>query len=135
MTPKSHIVVLIAVFLAACASVGSDAEVNRIASSTTKLARMLEAYVYENGDGRNFTSDELAEEMEREDPQLVKLLEKYDLRFRAEGENSSVLVCRKEKDEAVVEDAGCSAKSDMPWDEPHSCEFTLDLEAICSGPN
>ncbi|WP_105189924.1 hypothetical protein [Pseudoalteromonas sp. T1lg48] len=56
----------------------------------------------------------------------------YKLTIAVQNDNAVLLLC--EDDVALIEDAGCTAKSDMQhWQaaEAKSCEFTLDTEHIC----
>ncbi|MDV6317212.1 hypothetical protein [Idiomarina sp. HP20-50] len=102
-----------------------------IASDLKDLAAGVDALVkFDNG--KNLTKSELLLKAVNHDSSRLEIFTGYDLQLKIEGENSSVLLC--EGNRAIIEDSGCSAKSDIHhWknDSVMACEFTLDLTKVC----
>lgn len=136
MIRTTSFVALALVVVAACATASGEADMQQMASAATKVARQLDAYVFGHPDAAALTSGDLAAEMRRQDAELMATLDDYQVRFRVVGENSSMLVCAKDGSRALLEDAGCSAISDLhQWDGPPApCEFSLDLSVVCAAP-
>lgn len=68
-------------------------------------------------------------------PRLLNRFDAYVLKARQTGANSSVLVCTADGVHALIEDAGCTGRSD--WhvgSRAEPCEFKLDLSAVCASP-
>ena len=126
--------VFLFVGVTACATAYDEAEMQQMASAVTKVARQLDAYIFAYPESAELPSEKLVDVIKSRDAQLMAALDQYRVRFRAVGENSSVLICSKDGSRALLEDAGCSATSDLhEWDGAAlPCEFSLDLEKVCA---
>lgn len=70
-------------------------------------------------------------------PKLLDRFDGYVLKARQSGGHSSVLLCDAKGETALVEDAGCTSKSDVHvWETHpgHACVFILNLEETCPMP-
>lgn len=123
--------------VAAQAQTVDDHSLSSVASALTKLARAVDAYVADDPvSAATLQSDELLRVATRHDPGLLHPFKRFAVRARAEGRNSSVLVCTADGQRGLIEDAGCTARSDLQlWRsvQDASCHFFLDLVRIC-GP-
>ena len=128
--------VFLFVGVTACATAYDEAEMQRMASAATKVARQLDAYIFAYPEAAELPPEKLVDVITGRDAELMAALDQYHVQFRAMGENSSVLICSKDGSRALLEDAGCSAISDLhEWDGAAlPCEFSLDLEKVCSAP-
>jgi hypothetical protein len=116
------------------AAAQDEGDMQILASAATKVAAKLDAYVMLHADASKMTEKDLVIRLREGDPGLLSEFDDFALRPRVAGENSSILVCDKEADRALLEDAGCSAISDLHlWKESKPCDFQLDLEAVCRG--
>lgn len=107
-----------------------------LASALTKLARAVDVYVGENSMASAMRGEELVRAAADRDPSLLEPFSKFRVTARVEGRNSSVLVCTADGRRTLIEDAGCTARSDAQrWDDgSYPCGFTLDLAAVCTNP-
>lgn len=106
------------------------------ASALTKVAAAVDTFVADNPTGARVSSEELLHSATRHDPNLLRPLQRFALLARAEGRNSSVLVCTADQRRGLIEDAGCTARSDLQFwhSTPNApCVFSLNLPRIC-GP-
>jgi hypothetical protein len=127
------IAALVILSLTACAAAFDEAEMQPLASAVTKIAAKLDALVFANPEAQGMTEAELRAALQQQDSKLMSILDDYTVRFRVNGENSSVLVCSADGKTTLVEDAGCSARSDRQvWHQADPCDFALDLSSVCA---
>ena len=62
---------------------------------------------------------------------LAKEFESYTLKVQCQKPYAVVLLCMKDGGEAIMEDAGCSARLDRQVTDSASCEFTLHVKQDC----
>jgi hypothetical protein len=104
------------------------------ASVLTKLAGYVESAVRYKGAPEALNEPELLRFSTQHDPDILDAFRGYAVRVRRSGNNSSVLLCTADRSVALIEDAGCTAKSDAHlWERiPNvACEFQLKLEEVC----
>jgi hypothetical protein len=108
-----------------------------LASSLTKVSKAVDGYVSQNpSTAATMRGRALLQAATQADPGMLDPFDGYFIDARAEGKNSSVLVCTSSGGQGLLEDAGCTARADAHlWREDHtlSCGFALDLQATCSG--
>lgn len=108
-----------------------------LASSLTKVAKAVDGYVSQNPSAAAAMQGRaLVEAATKPDPGLLDPFEGYSISARAQGRNSSVLVCTSDQALGLLEDAGCTARADAHrWQHnpPLLCGFSLDLDVTCSG--
>lgn len=122
--------------VAGCAHAASyDAEqMYRLASALTKLSAAVESAVGFKDPPGELADAALVEFATRHDPTLRAPFEEYTLRTLRLYPHAAVLVCTPDGQQALLEDAGCSAALDQHrWKEkpPPPCEFTVDLASAC----
>ncbi len=107
------------------------------ASALTKVAAALEASVRFGNATPDLSETELLNYATSHDPDLLTPFQDYALRARRVGNLSSVLMCSKDAQTALLEDAGCSPKFDEHlWERSPQlpCAFQLDLAKACAAP-
>ena len=109
-----------------------EKEMYRLASSLTKLAKVVEATVrYKKPPEKISDSDLLKLACER-DPKLLEPFKKYTVKVHKEKRHAIVLVCTSNGKRGLLEDAGCTAKMDKHlWKSSVACKFTLKVKNIC----
>ena len=139
MRDSKTILCLVVAFISACA-VTTDADFSQEmfnrSSALTKLSAAMEAFVRYGNPPAKATDAELLAEGTKHDPALLTNLGEYKLRVLNRNRHAVVLVCAKEGDRALLEDAGCTAKLDEHhWKSGKvPCEFTVQVDSVC-GPN
>ncbi len=107
------------------------------ASALTKVATALEAAVRFGDTPEDLSEVELLRRATAHDPDLLTPFQDYSLRARRAGIFSSVLMCSKDGNAALLEDAGCTPKFDEHlWERSPQllCVFQLDLAKTCGSP-
>jgi hypothetical protein len=132
------LLVIVALLIAAgCAwAQPDDATMFRLASALTKLARVVDDYVASTTTVPS-SSTALIEAATADDPGLREPFKEYWLSVSVAGRNSAVLVCSLDRQRALLEDAGCTARLERhAWREtpPPPCASTLNPSAICKRP-
>lgn len=104
------------------------------ASALTKLAAAVESAVRYKDAPANLSEDELLNFATAHDPELLTPFRGFKVRARRDGMASAVLICTQDEKMALIEDAGCTARSDAHhWERrpPFSCDFQLALKTVC----
>lgn len=65
------------------------------------------------------------------DPSLLAELNEYRLRIQYQQKHALLLVCTKDGKQALLEDAGCTARLDRHVQGKAPCEFTLQAAKSC----
>lgn len=136
MMVRHILAVLVVVVTPACAQTLDDGTLSQAAAALTKVAKAVDTLVAYDPAAAALPSDELLRVATRHDPDLLRPLQRFAVFARAEGRNSSVLVCTADQQRGLIEDAGCSGPPDLQlWrSEPRApCAFSLNLVKIC-GP-
>lgn len=131
------VVVVLLLFGCACAQVRSETKINELGSALTKLSSSVESTVRYKGMGADLPDDKLLILSTKHDPGLLEPFQGYTLRVLRQNGHTAVLVCTEDGLAALLEDAGCTARMDQHrWrDRPvPPCEFTLDLDKVCTSP-
>jgi hypothetical protein len=132
-------ILLVALILSGCAVAPtpepySDEKMTIAASALTKVAAAAEGMA-RYGQVPNGTSDEAFLILATEhDPALLQPFANYRVRARRQDRHAAVLLCTADGSEALIEDLGCTAASDVHhWRSlpRHGCEFSLDLAEVC----
>lgn len=123
---------------AACSSVSSTAESQKhfaIASALTKVSSAVETTVRYEAYPATLADEELVKFATSGDPSATDMLKPYRVKVLAENKHAVLLVCEPDRDEAVFEDAGCTAAVDRHhWQSKPApaCQFTLKVADVCS---
>lgn len=135
ITAKTSVLIsLLLISLVGCNSRPKDKDpevMYDLASRLKHLATAVDGLV-KFGGGDKLSKDELLLAAVKNEPSKLQFLEGYTTKVNIEGNNTAILICRNET--AVVEDAGCTAASDVQhWQasQPAACSFTLTLAQIC----
>jgi hypothetical protein len=113
-----------------------EATMYTLASDLTKLSAAMESAVAHKHPPAELTEEQLLDFATRHDPSLLEPFSNYQLKVVRDTQHALVLVCTKDGQHALLEDASCTSKLDKHlWNEnpPRPCEFTLELEATCAG--
>lgn len=124
----------LAVLLSGCATRHSAQEMDFLASALHKVASSVDSQVRYQGAPMSVSSEELLKQAAKEDPKSMRYFDRRVLRVLRQGDDTAVLLCEAGPGRALLEDAGCTAKTDSRrWEEPgpQRCEFTLNLKAVC----
>lgn len=107
------------------------------AAALTKLAAAVESAVQFKDAPEDLSEAELLAFATRHDPGLLDAFGGFVVRVRRQGRLSSVLLCTVDRQTALMEDAGCTAKSDLHlWRAVPAagCDFQLSLPVVCARP-
>ncbi len=112
-----------------------DQRILRLGSSLTKLSRAVE-YTVRYGQPVSALSDEaLLAQATEQDPTLLMPFKGYVVRVSRQDRHAVVLVCTSDPPQALLEDAGCTARLDKEsWRQAPgaACEFSLQAAAVCA---
>lgn len=103
-----------------------------LASHLKDVAESVDGLV-KFGGGKAMSNDQLIIAATETYPERRELFDQYNLLIKVEGDNAALLLC--ESNVALIEDAGCTAISDVQhWksDQILPCEFTIDVSVICN---
>lgn len=124
--------IVVAIFTSGCATTpdyDSDTMHNK-AAYLSKLTRKVQVMV------RHDISENEAihKEADRKFPQLMSQFDEYSLFFKDHNGTAVTLMCNKEKTKSLIEDAACtgSVEGGDFFEQNLTCEFHLDIEAICN---
>ena len=131
-------IVVIILFLLGCTTSNgvSEREMNEMGAALIKLSSSVESTVRYKAVGTDVPDDQLLILATKHDPSLLEPFKGYKLHVMKQDNHAAVLVCSGDGRNALLEDAGCTARMDLHrWREkPLSpCEFTIDLKSACSG--
>lgn len=123
--------------ISACAADGktpNQEEMLTKASALTKVARAVASAVQFKGARESLTEEELLRFATEHDPRMLEPFRGYALRVRRVGTATSVLMCTKDNSTGLIEDSGCTARSDARlWEQSRTpCTFQLNLDVICA---
>ncbi len=108
-----------------------------LASALTKLSASVEATVRYENPPEGITDNELLVLSTKHDPGLMEPFSAYTLHVSLDDAHAVVIVCSKDKNLALLEDAGCSSEMDRHlWkeDPPKPCKITLKAKEVCPAP-
>lgn len=122
--------------LSACSFSYADnkEEMLQKASFLTKVATAVESTVRYKNPPADAVDDVLLKLSTQHDPAMLDPFTKYKLRAKGMNDHGLVLLCTADGTTRLIEDAGCTAKTDAHhWqgDEKGPCEFTLDTNEVC----
>lgn len=105
-----------------------------MASRLTKLSTAVESTVRYKNPPSNLNENELLQLSVKHDPQLLENFAGFRVKVLSQDRHAVVLVCSKEGDKGLLEDAGCTSSMDRHhWrDSPQSaCKFTMNMVTDC----
>ncbi|AFR01503.1 hypothetical protein V6M93_02085 [Pectobacterium brasiliense] len=131
-----YIALMSALFLAGCCSFSSANQQETmypLSSALTKLSSSVEAETrYGNPDAA--TDNTLLVAATAHDPALLAPFKDYKMKAKSVEGHSLILVCSADGRQALLEDAGCTAKMDKHhWQEKANpgCNYTIDMAQVC----
>ncbi len=106
---------------------------DRLAVSLINLSAAVDAY-FSGFDAASTGSDEeILRQATAHDPSLLTAVFKpYQIRVQRQDAYSVLLICTEDGKQAVLEDAGCSARLERRAEKGAPCEFTLKVSAGCT---
>lgn len=135
--PVRIIAVWIAIIsLASCTVTSQQINPDRMyesASALTKLSAAMESYTRFGKPGADLSEAELLANGTEHDPALLSKLNGYKVRVLNRDRHAVVLICAKEGNQALLEDAGCTGTMDVHhWNAaPRACSFTIQAALLC----
>lgn len=111
-----------------------EVRMGELSSAVTKLTADVESAVRYGQISGNLSQPELLTKATEKDPEILKFLSRYSVLIAHNDRDAMILVCTKDRKEALFEDAGCTAALDwILWKDkpPRSCAFTTTVEAAC----
>ena len=118
-----------------CASLPDANQMNRVASSLTKLSAAVDAVVRYDDIPQDASDLAILSKVAASNPTLLDDFKGLQLKLIRSAEDSAVLVCDASGRNALLEDAGCTAKLDAHrWNtqSPSPCEPSLSLKQLCN---
>lgn len=122
------------VLLSSCFHVEDEEKLYILASALTKLSAAVESTVRYKRPPKDISDKELLVLATKHDPTLLSPFSGYAMLVKSENRHAIVLMCTTDKQKALLEDAGCSAKMDVHrWkgEKENDCIFTVNLESAC----
>ncbi|MBL4693210.1 MAG: hypothetical protein JKY92_07765 [Magnetovibrio sp.] len=113
----------------------SEEQLSGLGAAVTKVSAAVNTTVKYKSPPADLKDGKLLAFATAHNPRLLKKFADYTLKARQEGKASSVLICDKNGEVALIEDAGCTAKLDLYiWkNSPNSpCDYVLDLAKVCA---
>lgn len=135
MNRRPFLYLLILFVLSGCHANGADTseEMFVLGSALTKLSAAAESAVRYKAPPSSLTDRELLVFATRHNPSLLTPFEDYMLHVLREDRHAVVLVCTKDGQKALIEDAGCSAELDARhWESDMACGFTVKPTVVCA---
>jgi hypothetical protein len=105
-----------------------------LGSALSKLSASVESTVRYKDPEEGISDAELLVLATRHDPGLLEPFADYKIRILRQDKHAVVLVCTKDGNTGLLEDAGCSSEFDRHlWKEepPNHCEFTVKVQDAC----
>lgn len=134
---RRTVILAAAIILAACVLISGADESERmltLGSALTKLSASAESTERYKGPPKNISDAEFLALATRHDPTLLQPFSGYAVRVLRQERHAVVLVCTGDGTQALLEDAGCTAKLDRhAWKSSPAgpCEFSVRVEDVC----
>jgi hypothetical protein len=124
--------------LSACTTTGGPVQREAMltqASALTKLSSAMESLIRYGQPQPGLDDATLLAEGTREDPALMTPFAGFKVRVLNKDRHAVVLVCTKDGQRALLEDAGCTGKMDVHhWELAAApCEFSVSVANACGG--
>jgi hypothetical protein len=124
-----------ALLLAACATIAAapDAEERGILSTKmVNLSSAVDVYFENLPEAPLDADDIILKNATRHDPSLLaQEFQPYMLKTQYQNPYAVLLLCSKDGQRAIMEDAGCSARLDRQVTDDAPCKFTLVVKHNC----
>lgn len=125
-----------ATLLTACVSPLSaapdDKERGILSTKMVNLSSAVNTYFSGLSEAPQEATDEILKTATRRDPRLLAPeFEPYTLQVQYQNPYAILLLCSKDGQHAIMEDAGCSARLDRQVTGEAPCEFTLQVSERC----
>ncbi len=109
-----------------------EKERGQLGTAMVNLSQAADMYLSERSEPPKESDAELLRQATRHDPSLMSpAFSNYLLKLRFQQPYTVLLLCTKDGREAIMEDAGCSARLDRQVHDKQPCEFTLQVSAGC----
>lgn len=134
MKHRPFLYLFLTALLSGCHANGADSseEMFVLGSALTKLSAAAESTVRYKAPPPALTDRELLVFATRHNPNLLAPFDDYTLLVLREDRHAVVLVCTKDGQKALMEDAGCSAELDARhWESSRTCGFTVKPAVVC----
>jgi hypothetical protein len=107
-----------------------------LSSAVTKLTSNVEGTVRwpDTPLPSNISEADLIAKSTEHNPEILKFFQNYSIKILHNDRDAIILVCTKDRKQALFEDAGCTTQLDkILWkDKPaKKCEFTTTVQLAC----
>lgn len=136
MKYRTLMVLAAALLLSACStsvdSAPSAKERGRLSTQMVNLSSAVDAYFADLSQAPTDSDAVILQNATRHDKRLLaREFELYVLKVQYQNPYAVLLLCSKDGKQAIMEDAGCSARLDRQVMHPAPCEFTLRVKQGC----
>lgn len=107
----------------------------QLGAALNRVAAAVESTVRYKDPPPDLTDAQLLALATRHKPEMLEPLAKYVVKVKREGGHALVLVCARKSNVALLEDAGCTARTDRhAWRSNPAvpCEFTVRPAVACA---
>ena len=102
-----------------------------LAACLINLSAAVDAYFSGSDAVLTGSNEEILRRATAHDPSLLAVFKPYQIRVQRQEPYAVLLLCTEDGKQAVLEDAGCSARLDRRAEKGAPCEFTLKVGAGC----
>jgi hypothetical protein len=102
-----------------------------LAASLINLSAAVDAYFSGAEAVPTGSDEEILRQATAHDSSLLAVFKPYRIRVQRQDSYAVLLLCTEDGRQAVLEDAGCSARLDRRAEKGAPCEFTLKVGAGC----
>lgn len=137
MNIRTLYVVTLALLLGACATPMSttlpeSAERGHLSTLMVNLSSAVDGYFADLPQAPTDPDDVILKKATEHDPSLLApKFDRYEVKTQYQNPFAVVLLCTKDGKQAIMEDAGCSARLDRQVTQPAACKFTLRVKEGC----
>lgn len=123
--------------LAACAVwwKSNDEKMSDLAAGLVPVSSAVDGYINFSDAPADLNSDALLVKATESNPKLLEQFDAYVVLVRRDGLASSVLLCDKDREHALMEDSGCTGErfDARLWEQEPTppCDFQLDIQQLC----
>jgi hypothetical protein len=134
---RNHLLIyLVATLLVACAASNTPLidtkERGLLSTKMVNLSSAVDTYFADLSTAPTDNDSVILQHATRHDPRLLAPeFNTYLLKVQYQQPYAVVLLCNKEGNQAIMEDAGCSARLDHQVTKVAPCEFTLHVNQGC----
>jgi hypothetical protein len=125
-------IVLLSACISPIAAIPDADERGRLSTKMVNLSSAVDTYFTDLSEAPTTKDADILQHATRHDPRLLApVFEPYLLKVQYQNHYAILLLCNKNATQAIMEDAGCSARLDRQVTHVAPCEFTLHVNQGC----